>query len=47
MSATIVAILDCGHSKIVITKKVGDTVGAGDVLFCMDCGKKSKVVSIR
>lgn len=47
MSARMVLVLNCGHTKVVVTKKIGDTFGSGDKVFCMDCAKKSKIVTIR
>lgn len=47
MFPKIVVVLKCGHTKVVIPKRIGDTISVGQKMYCMDCAESSKVVDIR
>lgn len=47
MSKQIVAVLDCGHTKIVILRREGDVFTEGLKMYCMDCDEVCVVVDVR
>lgn len=47
MPTKVVAILDCGHGKIVVLQRVGDVICVGLKMYCMDCDKVNLVIEVR